>query len=87
MALLAVRGDDNPAEFAPACFRRDYDPGSELCGGCVFAASCWVGDNRYLLALRAGKSANPPHVPDSVVEAVTTKQKPRPAPPKPRRRK
>ena len=87
LALLAIRGDDNPAEFAPRCFRAAFDPTAELCGGCVFAASCWLGDNTYLAALAAGTVHKPPYVPDEVVSDVLARRDARPAPPTPRRRK
>ena len=46
LAVLALRGDDNPAEYAPTCYRSGYDPQKPLCAGCVFAARCWMGDRR-----------------------------------------
>lgn len=91
LAILALRGDDNPAEYAPACFRRDYSPDRPLCSGCVFAAQCWTGDNRYLKRVKAGKATRP-NAPDHVIDSVLAKVSRRPPaprkrqPPKPRAR-
>ena len=92
LAILALRGDDNPTEYAPKCFRREYSPSKALCGGCVFSARCWAGDNAYLKRVARG-DAERPAAPAHVVDAVLAKLKRKPPaarkrqPPKPRVRK
>lgn len=87
LAVLALRGGDNPEEFAPACYQREYAVRRALCDGCVFSASCWQGDNRYLTALRKGDENRPLYVPAGAVTAVLARTKPQVKPPKPRNRK
>jgi len=83
LAVLALRGDDNPMEYAPKCFRSEYSPNRALCSGCVFSAKCWTGDTRYLRAVQAGTAARPP-APKKVVDALLATIKRQP--PKPRKR-
>lgn len=87
LALLALRGGDNPEEYAPRCFRAEYDPKRKLCEGCVFWASCWQGDDGYLRRLKNGESYPPPYVPTTIITSALKAVKPQVAPPTPRKRK
>ena len=87
LAVLALRGGDNPEEYAPPCYQTEYGVRRGLCDGCVFSASCWQGDNRYLAALRRGDENPPLYVPVETVAAVLARTKPQVKPPKPRKRK
>jgi hypothetical protein len=87
LAVLALRGGDNPEEYAPPCYQTEFAVRRSLCNGCVFSASCWQGDNRYLTALRKGEENRPLYTPTGAVTAVLAKTKPQVKPPKPRKRK
>ena len=83
LAVLALRGDDNPTAYAPGCFQREYSPERSLCSGCVFSAKCWTGDARYLRAVKAGTAKRPPAPKQIVDEVLATIKR---QPPKPRKR-
>ena len=86
LALLALKKGDNESSYAPRCYRKEYNPTTTLCAGCVFWASCWQGDTRYLRSLRIGEVYPPPHVPTGVIDKVVAKVKRRVSPPKPRKK-
>jgi len=82
VAMLALHSDDdNLEEYAPVCFRLEYDPERVLCTGCVFSGHCWPQDNTYLAALRDGKAPNPPGISDSALAKFLPKKMTRKAPP------
>lgn len=87
LAVLAVKGGDNPSDYAPRCFQKQYDPERELCAGCVFSAECWQRDSGYLRRAKAGKAPLPLHIPATIAQEVIDAVKPLAAPPKPRKRK
>ena len=57
-----------PADQAPTCYRKEFDPESDLCAGCTWMPSCWQSSPDYLEALKSGKAKPPPGVPKHVVE-------------------
>lgn len=87
LAVLAIKGGDNPIDYAPRCFAAKYDPARALCGGCVFAAKCWQRDSGYLRRAKSGKVGLPLHIPATIAQEIVDAVKPLAAPPKPRKRR
>ena len=80
--ILLIRGRESGVEGLPSCYRQDYDPADDFCGGCVHSPSCWSGDGRYVGLLRSGKAGPPCGVPAHVVEArLGDPERTPPAPP------
>lgn len=84
--LLALHADlGMAADEAPPCFRREYDPKSLLCAGCVMQPHCWSHDQRYLTALVEGRAERPSQVPSELVDRrIAEVRGPLTAPPPPR---
>jgi hypothetical protein len=86
-SFLALRNENDDGDH-PSCFRRQFDPASALCGGCLSNPHCWTGDTAYLTQLSAKKKAAPFGVPAEAVEARltsfkrTTRKRRRPPPSK-----
>jgi len=78
-SVLSLHESSEPDQ--PGCYATGFDPGQDLCHGCVFMPWCWSDDVNYLRQLRAGKVDPPPGVPQHVVEHRVK----RAAPPKKKR--
>ena len=86
-ALLSLRADlHDEFDGAPPCYRKEYNPTSPVCGGCVMQPTCWSHDSRYMKLLLAQQAPAPMHVPITIVEERMQQLRgPAATPPPPRR--
>ena len=85
-SILAVKMPvaKKPTRNAPSCYRREFDPKSDLCAGCAWMATCWRSCRSYLDQMPG--AGYPPGVPRSLVDARLKKLGKRSLPPRKKRK-